>query len=122
MRAKDNFGRNALHYAVIGNSFELVKMLLSDSNPYDPNEIDNEGFSPLALCIQGKKSNTTYYNMGVFGMADNIFMQLVRKGADVNIVYPEDSFKPGLREDEVDDQNYDVKGKYHTTPLINLIR
>jgi len=43
-------------------------------------------------------------------MVDNIFMLLVKKGADVNIVYPEDSFKPGLREEDVDDDNYDVKG------------
>jgi len=55
-------------------------------------------------------------------MVDNIFMLLVKKGADVNIVYPEDSFKPGLREEDVDDDNYDVKGLYYSTPLINLIR
>ena len=28
-RAKDNFGRTALHYAVIGQSLQLVKMLLT---------------------------------------------------------------------------------------------
>lgn len=54
VRAKDNFGRNALHYAVIGGSLQLVQMLLGEHPPYDPNEVDNEGFTPLAHFVKGK--------------------------------------------------------------------
>lgn len=54
VRAKDNFGRNALHYAVIGGSLQLVQMLLGEHPPYDPNEVDNEGFTPLAHYVKGK--------------------------------------------------------------------
>jgi len=32
VRAKDMYGRNALHYAVIGGSLELVKLLLNADN------------------------------------------------------------------------------------------
>ena len=53
----------------------------------------------------------------------NTFYSLVKAGANVNILYPEESFKPGFKEHEVDDlSNYDANGKYFTTPLINLIR
>jgi len=39
-------------------------MLLSDANAYDPNEVDNEGFTPLALCLKGLKSAILYYSVG----------------------------------------------------------
>lgn len=54
--AKDMFGRNALHYAVIGGSTQLVEMLLIAENKYNPNEIDNDGDTPLSLCLKGAKS------------------------------------------------------------------
>lgn len=60
--------------------------------------------------------------MGGFGAVDNIFMLLAKAGADVNVVYPEEDFKPAHKEEEVEDPNYDPKGKYMCTPLINLIR
>ena len=53
-RAKDNFGRTALHYAVISGSLQLVKMLLTQGEGYDPNEVDNEGHTPLSLFMKGK--------------------------------------------------------------------
>ena len=43
----------------------------------------------------------------------------------MNHIYPETHYKPGLREDELDlEQNddYDPKGPYYCTPLINLLR
>ncbi len=39
-QAKDSFGRTALHYAVISGAVELVKMLLSHGDGYNPNEVD----------------------------------------------------------------------------------
>lgn len=121
VRAKDNFGRNALHYSVISGSLQLVKLLLSEDNGYNPNEVDNEGHTPLSLCLRGKNSEILYYNP--YQEFDNIFMALVKKGADVNFVYPEDFYKPGFKEDEIMDlDNYDIKGKYKCSPMINLIR
>lgn len=52
----------------------------------------------------------------------NIFTRLLKAGADVNVLYPEEKYKPAFKEDEVDGQQYDPKGKYFCTPLINLIR
>lgn len=56
VHAKDMFGRNALHYAVIGGSTQLVELLLCKENNYNPNEVDNEGDTPLSLCLKGTKS------------------------------------------------------------------
>jgi len=56
---------------------------------------------------------------------ENIFYLLVKAGADVNFVYPEALYKPALKEEEVDEQfmdDYDPKGDYFCTPLINLLR
>lgn len=111
VQAKDIHGRNALHYAVISGSVQLVKLLLSQDNGYNPNEVDNEGHTPLSLCLKGYNSTNKYYNPGNPIQLDNIFMCLVKSGADVNFLYPEESFKPAFREDEVDDlANYDPKG------------
>jgi len=51
-----------------------------------------------------------------------MFSLLAKSGSDVNFIYPEEIFKPALKEEEVHDPNYDPKGKYYCTPLINLIR
>lgn len=104
MRAKDNFGRNALHYSVIGGSLQLVKLLLKENPPYNPNEVDNEGFTPLSLCLRGDVLNQMIYRPDF--MIDNIFLNLVKAGADVNIVYPEDKFKPAFKKDEVENPRY----------------
>jgi hypothetical protein len=41
-------------------------------------------------------------------MWENIFYLLVKNGADVNFIYPEDAYKPALRDEEVEDlANYD---------------
>lgn len=55
-------------------------------------------------------------------MIDNIFLNLVKAGADVNIVYPEDKFKPAFKKDEVENPRYNPQGKYLCTPIITLIR
>jgi ankyrin repeat protein len=58
MKAKDNFGRNALHYSVKSNSLALVNLLLSSlDDHYDPNEVDNDGHTPMSYCLKGCKSN-----------------------------------------------------------------
>jgi hypothetical protein len=56
---------------------------------------------------------------------ENIFSLLCQAGADVNIIYPEELFKPALKDEELDEDQlgtYDPKGQYHCTPLINLLR
>lgn len=61
VHAKDMYGRNALHYAVIGGSVQLVGLLLSSENKYNPNEYDNEGHTPLSLCLRDGMSDKLYY-------------------------------------------------------------
>ncbi len=53
---------------------------------------------------------------------DNIFVTLATHGADVNIVYPENTHKPAFTEEDAEDESYDPKATYKCTPLINLIR
>ena len=54
--AKDQFGRTALHYAVIGGSLPFVKMLLTTATErFNTNETDYENNTPLSLCIGGSK-------------------------------------------------------------------
>ena len=55
-------------------------------------------------------------------LAKTLFSVLAKSGADVNCVYPEESFKPALREEEVINWSYDPRGAYRCTPLINLLR
>ena len=121
VKAKDSFGRTALHYAVISGSLELVKLLLSSHNDYQINEVDKDGYTPLSYFLKGKSSEQLFYNH-VFHI-DNIFLNLVKAGADVNFVFPEPDYKPDLKDEEVEDlESYDPKGKYFTTALINTIR
>lgn len=123
-KAKDNFGRTALHYAVISGSLQLVQMLLSQAGGYDPNEVDNYGHTPLSLYMEGAKNTPHQFYHPAF-KHENIFLQLVKAKADVNFVYPEKLFKPALKEEELDEEyleTYDTKGTYMCTPLINLIR
>lgn len=123
-RAKDNFGRTALHYAVIGGSLQLVKMLLTQAEGYNPNEVDNEGHTPLTLYLQGDKNSAHQFYHPVF-KHENIFFLLVKSGANVNVVYPENHYKPGLRDEELEEEHlasYDPKGQYFCTPIINLMR
>jgi ankyrin repeat protein len=87
-KCKDNFGRNALHYSVISKSMNLVQMLL-EVGSYNLNEIDIYGHSPLSLCLKGKNSSSLYY---FDSTRDTIFTLLCKKGANVNIVYPESDF------------------------------
>ena len=56
---------------------------------------------------------------------ENIFLLLVKAGADVNVVYPEAHYKPALKEDELEEDHlgsYDPSGQYYCTPIINLLR
>ncbi len=111
MRAKDNFGRTALHYSVISGSLELVKLLLASNEDYQINEIDIDGYTPLSYFLKGKSSESQFYNH-VFHQ-DNIFLNLVKAGADVNFVFPEPDFKPDFKDEELEDlDSYDPKGKY----------
>jgi hypothetical protein len=99
-------------------------MLLSQQGGYDPNEVDNYGHSPLSLFLQGA-SNTPHQFYHPAFKHENIFLLLVKAGADVNFVYPEKLFKPALKDEDLDDEHlgsYDPKGEYLCTPLINLIR
>ena len=61
-KAKDKFGRTALHYSVISQSQALVNLLLTKVEGYNVNEVDNDGHTPLSLCLQGKASEAQYYN------------------------------------------------------------
>ena len=111
-KAKDNFGRTALHYAVMSESISLCKMLLTQAQGYDPNEVDNSGHTPLSLYFKGKKTVPHDFYHPVF-KRENIFFLLCQAGADVNVVYPEEIHKPALKEEELEDDHlgqYDPKG------------
>ena len=99
-------------------------MLLTQADGYNPNEIDNEGHTPLSLYMKGPgNTSSQFYNPAL--KIENIFYLLVNAGADVNVVYPESHYKPALKEEDLDEANfdtYDPKGDYFCTPLINLIR
>ena len=80
-----------------------------------------DGYTPLSYFLKGKSSESQFYNH-VFHQ-DNIFLSLVKAGADVNFVFPEPDFKPDFKDEELEDlDSYDPKGKYQTTALINTIR
>lgn len=99
-------------------------MLLTQADGYNPNEVDNEGHTPLSLYLKGEKNCPHQFYHPVF-KHENIFLLLAKAGADVNIVYPEGHFKPSLREEELEDDalgSYDPTGQYYCTPLINLLR
>jgi hypothetical protein len=75
------------------------------------------------LCLRGGKIKTPFYNPQF--IQENIFYLLVKNGADVNFVYPEETYKPCFKEEEVDEQhmhNYDPKGPYHCSLLVHLVR
>ena len=123
-KAKDSFGRTALHYSIISGSIQLVKMLLTQEEGYNPNEVDNEGHTPLSLFMQGDKNTQHQFYDPAF-KHENIFLLLAKAGADVNFVYPESHYKPALKEEELQDEylgTYEPKGKYFCSPLINLLR
>jgi hypothetical protein len=80
-------------------------MLLAEDDGYNPNEVDNDGHTPLSYCLNGSKVELQFYEP--VHQYENIFKQLVKAGADVNFVYPEDHFKPAFKEEEVDEQYMD---------------
>ncbi len=99
-------------------------MLLTQTEGYDPNEVDNEGHTPLSLYLKGTTNSSHQFYNSAFKQ-ENIFYLLASSGADVNVVYPEDHYKPALKEEELLEEHlgsYDVKGQYYCTPLINLMR
>jgi ankyrin repeat protein len=49
----DSFGSNALHYAVEAGCYDLCKILIEEK--IDVNQINNLGFSPVAVLMKGKK-------------------------------------------------------------------
>ena len=99
-------------------------MLLTTHDGYDPNEVDNEGHTPLSLYLKGSTNSSHQYYNATF-KHENIFLLLAKSGANMNIVYPENLYKPALKEEELMEDHlgsYDTKGQYYCTPLINLIR
>lgn len=99
-------------------------MLLSQEDGYNPNEVDNEGHTPLSLFMEGEKYTSNQFYHPAY-KHENIFYLLCKAGADVNVIYPEPHYKPALKEDDILEEymdSYDPKGKYHCTPLINLLR
>jgi len=117
--AKDMYKRTALHYAVISGSIQLVELLLTATERYNPNEVDVYGHTPLSLLLEGKNAKVAFYDRQK--QIKNIFMFLVKAGADVNFIYPDKLYKPDLDPDNVE-EDYDPKGTYKTTLLINVIR
>jgi ankyrin repeat protein len=71
-KSKDIFGKTALHYAVISESIELVELLLTQSEGYDPNEVDNSGHTPLSLYFKGTRHTSYEFYNPVF-KRENIF-------------------------------------------------
>lgn len=99
-------------------------MLLTQADGYNPNEVDNEGHTPMSLFLKGDKHCPHDFYHPVF-KHENIFLLLAKAGADVNIVYPEGHYKPALKEEELEEDalgSYDPTGQYYCTPLINLLR
>jgi hypothetical protein len=74
------------------------------------------------LYLKGSKSfNRFYFDDGI--NTNNMFMKLAEKGANVNIVYPETSFNPAFKKEEVDDDDYiAIEGNYKCTLFINIVR
>ena len=60
----------------------------------------------------------------MYANTETLFSVLVKKGADVNYVYPEKAFKPAFKSEEVDEQynDYNPEGQYMSTFIINVIR
>lgn len=120
VRVKDIYKRTALHYAVQSESLQLVELILSREDGYQVNEVDDEGHTPLSTFLKGDRVKQYFYNR--INPIHHIFSVLCKYGADVNFVYPEKTFKPGYKQEDVDDEDYDPKGQYKTTFLINVIR
>ena len=97
----DIYKRTALHYAVKSESHELVELILGSGDNYNVNDVDEDGHSPISYCLRGEKVKKAFYNR-TFGIY-NIFKTLVDQGADVNIVYPESTYKPAHKFDELDE-------------------
>ena len=88
----------------MSESISLVKMLLTQTDGYDPNEVDNSGHTPLSLYFKGKKTVLFDFYHPVF-KRENIFFLLCQAGADVNVVYPEEIHKPALKEEELEEDH-----------------
>lgn len=99
-------------------------LLTQTEGGYDPNDVDNTGHTSLSLFMKGD-TNTQHQFYNPTFKHENIFYLLCKAGADVNIVYPENLYKPALKEEDLDEdqlEEYDPKGQYYCTPLINLLR
>lgn len=108
------------------DALELVKVLLYNS--IQVNVINQDGHSPLSLALKGKNLKTLEEPRT---SRKDIYHYLIANGADVNIIYPEDSHskqkrrKNQLNAKQTDNQSAEDKvdeGQYMCTFLINYIR
>ena len=85
------------------------------------NAVNVDGHSPLSLALMGKSppkltEDTDFANK-------TIYQLLIRAGANVNIVYPEDSHrKKPLKKDNKEAKSAEEEKEYKCSILINYIR
>ena len=85
----DNSGSNALHYAVMCKANEIVNLLLLER--IDVNQVNDEGHSPLSLAMRGVPNSPLLEDKITESSPNYLTLNLLRHGADINIVYPESS-------------------------------
>ena len=127
IKANDQTGSNALHYAVQSNSIEVCRLLIYNS--IDVNQVNLEGHSPISLALKGEPKTLVRYENT---LAKPIWFLLMEAGSNPNIVYPETSHnkKKSKKEEKekrksgetADSKAENEEPEYTCSILINYVR